>query len=216
MIQITPAILTNNQKELSDLLNRYLDEGFHFIDIDITSADLAGEQTTLSLKDAIQVVEIPEDFSIGWHLMMKEPEESVKRLLTHFEENESLRIYVHQETDLEFLSELEDENYSVMVTVNVDSPLLDIDYYNQFAEVQLMTVEIGKQGAAFQQEAMNKSEQLREWGYEGVISIDGGVNLETAQIISKYPIDRVSVGSYFQNSSDLTSDLQKLEEVLNP
>ena len=50
---------------------------------------------------------------------------------------------------------------------------------------------------------------------KGLIALDGGVNIKTAPLLKNYPIDKVSVGSYFSKSNDLQSDLNLLNQTLN-
>ena len=78
-----------------------------------------------------------------------------------------------------------------------------------------MTVEIGSQGGKFQEEVMEKIDELRSLGYSGVVSVDGGVNLNTAKFIKNHNINRVSVGSYFSKSNDIKLARMKLELALN-
>jgi pentose-5-phosphate-3-epimerase len=52
-------------------------------------------------------------------------------------------------------------------------------------------------------------------GYTGRISIDGGVNLTSAEEIKYWEIDRVSVGSFFQKSKDAQLAYMKLQLALN-
>ena len=78
-----------------------------------------------------------------------------------------------------------------------------------------MSIEIGFQGNRFNKKVIKRVEQLREIGYHKKISLDGGVNLKTANLIKGLKIDRVSVGSFFVRSKNIIKDKLKLEKALN-
>src|SRR5690606_33134550 len=92
------------------------------------------------------------------------------------------------------------DNFRIGITVKAETQMQAVEFYNQFPEVQLMTIETGKQGNPFMPAVLEKSQWLRSEGFTGMISIDGGVSLYTAETIKSYPIDRVSVGSFLSKS----------------
>lgn len=214
MINVTPAILTNDIREVADLFERYVELGFTSIDIDFAEESFVGNKT-VGVKEVLDTISLEVPVSIGFHLMMKNPQDAVEAIMADNTSEDLIRIYVHQEADIGFLEDLDIEEESIGVAIMAKSELKDIEYYDNFDEIQLMTIETGKQGNPFLEDVLERVEELRDLGFDGDISVDGGINLKTAPLISEYEIDRVSVGSYFQTSKDIEGDWQKLQLALN-
>jgi len=227
MLIITPAVLVDKLSDLEHFIDLY-SHYFSRIDIDFMDGSVTSS-VTVTLNEILNIAaNYISNISFGFHLMTSNVElieDFILKLNLIFTKDSNIKIqnfmvYIHQEiltnnlnnNLLEFiLNNLTKESRGVVVSVEQD--ILDLAFYNNFSEVQIMTVQIGAQGGKFQEEALNKITLLKD--YNGVISIDGGVNLETAQIIKKYRINRVSVGSYFQRSTNLQHDLEALDKILN-
>lgn len=221
MIVITPAILTASKEHLEQLLKRYVEAGFSYIDIDIQESGFASE-STLSFADALEVVQaadLPAEISLGWDLKVSQPQKIVATLTELAEKVDyKVRTYVYSSAQIDFLSTIK-LNHHVGVGILASSGLKGLDFYTQFPEVQLLTIESEQQGAKLKVDLLDRATQLREMGYTGSISLDGGINLKSAELVNAYArelrIDRVSVGSYFQESKNIELDKQKLQLALN-
>lgn len=214
MIQICPAILTDNDQEFIRQIKIY-PSIFEQIDIDINidNDNFKGMITA----DLLLIAEQSSDYSerLGFHLMVEKPEEVVKKLLSIDSEFKKSKFYIHQESSFtkEFLDSIPFGKRCV--AVQLESSTREIEFYSQFSEVQLMTVSIGFQGQKFEESSLERAIWLKENNYKGKISIDGGIDLNSAKVIKNYPIDRVSVGSYFSKSDNLELDKTKLNLALN-
>jgi pentose-5-phosphate-3-epimerase len=214
MIQICPAILTDNAEDFTRQIKIY-PTIFEQIDIDI-NIDSDGFKGMVTV-DLPMIAEQSSDYAsrLGFHLMVEKPEALVKELLSLKSEFKKSKFYIHQESSFtkEFLDSIPFENRCV--AVQLESSTREVTFYSQFSEVQLMTVSIGFQGQKFEESALERAIWLKENGYKGKISIDGGIDLNSAKVIKNYPIDRVSVGSYFSKSENLELDKTKLNLALN-
>lgn len=209
---ISPAILVNDSKQLRLHLGRYLAAGIRSIDIDIQESPFASN-STLPFAEAfslVQNLDLPEDLSLGWDLKLADPRDEVEQIVDTFPDQ---RIYVYQNVRNDYLVQI--VQLGVAIAVVGDDDLRDLEFYQQFPEVQIMSVELETQGAKISIEDLNKATRLKEMGYTGLISIDGGVHLETAELVKSYPLDRVSVGSYFQQSEDVQSAYKQLSNLLS-
>lgn len=208
-MNITPAILTQDKEFF---LRLYNDLKFcQSLDIDICRPPFV-QSKTVQISDILNELDYKSQ-DIGFHLMVEDPVTDLK-LLNELNLKETLlRVYVHQESKLEELLDF-DINFSIKlgVAVNLSSDLLDLEFYNRFFEVQLMSVEVGKQGGEFQPKVLEKVDKLRSMGYGGIISFDGGINLQT--ILNVKNVDRVSVGSYFQRSQNQKESYRMLLEKI--
>jgi pentose-5-phosphate-3-epimerase len=211
MIKITPAILTNNIQEFERELNLY-SKHFDLIDIDVNvDFDNFEGMTTASIESVQALIE-NIDTNINFHLMTTKPLYQVT-FLERFVNTYKFKYIIHQEVEIDSkIYDLPQEKLGV--AVKSESELKDLEFYNKFSEVQLMTIHTGFQGSKFQPEILDRVEVLKKMGFSGIISIDGGVNLDSAKFIKETLLDRVSVGSYFSKSSNLQKDLESLNIAL--
>jgi pentose-5-phosphate-3-epimerase len=208
---IAPAIFTDNKKVFIQQIKNYL-KFSEYIDIDINSSSkIFKGSNTISTIDAINILESLDlcEAKISFHLMMDEPDLSCMQILNS---NINLyKVYIHQEANIDNIEI--DERFAI--TVMAQSELLDIEFYQKFTEVQLMTVQTGNQGNRFEPSVLEKASNLKKNGYLGTISIDGGVNEQTAPLIKKYPIGKVSVGSFFSRSQSPLHNYKILKSLFN-
>jgi pentose-5-phosphate-3-epimerase len=207
MIEICPAILTNDQAEFTRELNDY-SKLFSVIDIDINNpGDNFSGLNTVTTEFVANQIKDYSNIRFNIHLMVQNPSIEIEK----FNNKLHLTFFIHQEANINKLVGQDKMN----LAIQVQSKAKSIDFYKQFNEIQLMTVQIGYQGSKFQPSVLGRVEWLRNEGYIGRISLDGAVDLQTAESIKNYDVNRVSVGSYFSKSTDLELDKQKLELALN-
>lgn len=213
MIQITPAILTNNLSLMQQYLVSFLTLGN--IDIDVIQKDYINNET-ITIDELLENDTLYSYEDIGWHLMVNYPENQVVILLNSHYSKKRCRIYAQQEVELKAYLNLKfPEGWNRCVCLEVRSPLRELEFYNQFDEVQFMSVEIGVQGNKFDPSVLSKVDTLRKMGYNGIVSLDGGINLSTAKLLLNHRIDRVSVGSYLSNADDKNLAYNELKKILN-
>ncbi len=214
MIKICPAILVSNKDEFLKQLEVYK-EFFDCIDIDINipGDDFEGEVTVGPLEALLCIGKnIETHFNI--HLMVSNPKAVIEKFLEKECFPKNYRILIHQES--KFKDALDSyPDLDIGIVLKAESDMREIEFYNQFPEVQLMTIVTGKQGNPFIPEILYRVEWLREEGYKGTISIDGSVNLKSASFIRMFEVNRVSVGSFFSKTDQLELNLQKLTLALN-
>jgi pentose-5-phosphate-3-epimerase len=148
--------------------------------------------------------------------MVDDAQNQLNSLLNSSLTQKKIEIYLHQnEGFLATLSSKLPLNWKIGVYVLKDEELNDLNFYNNFDEVLFMTVSIGFQGGEFDTRVLSKVDRLRSLGYNGKVSVDGGVNLETAKLLRGHNIDRVSVGNYFKKSRNVEYDYEELYQALN-
>lgn len=216
MIKISPAILTSEKNEFIQELKifRPIAEQID-IDINIPNDEFEGNVTFDLASVLDQLSKFPGIYGI--HLMVTNPVIFIAQIIDRTEYfTEGSVIYVHQESNLDGVFDINlPEKFRLGISVKAETELNSIGYYNQFDEVQFMTIETGAQGNPFKPEILERVNFLKDNSYEGLVSIDGSVNEKTAEIIKEYPLDRVSVGSYLSRSEDPIKSYKKLDRILN-
>ena len=91
-----------------------------------------------------------------------------------------------------------------------------INYLDKLDLVLVMSVEPGRSGQSFMSSVIYKIESLKkvidEKGYKTVISVDGGINEETARLVKDKGADMV-VSASFLHDGDMLSKVNLLKEI---
>ena len=213
MIKIIPAIL---ERDIDNFIKQVkLFTNFGDIDIDIAENSFAGNET-IGLSEIIDRDIKINNKSIGFHLMVNNPKNQVQMLLNSKYKEKSVNIFIHQESNgIEGIISSLPSNWGLHICVKNESELKDLDFYEMYDGIQIMTVSIGNQGGMFDKDSLKKVDRLRALGYNKKITIDGGVNLETSNLIKQHKVNRVSVGSYFKNAKNISNAFKELDFALN-
>jgi ribulose-phosphate 3-epimerase len=90
-----------------------------------------------------------------------------------------------------------------------------LPYLSQLDLILIMSVEPGKGGQKFLASALEKIKLLvklrKEFEYQYLIEVDGGINLDTAKAVKAAGADVIVVGSFIFNHQDRASLIMELE-----
>ncbi|OGK15956.1 hypothetical protein A2690_00690 [Candidatus Roizmanbacteria bacterium RIFCSPHIGHO2_01_FULL_39_12b] len=210
-MQIIPSILEYDEESFLSIFNSFTQIANRLqIDIVDKTFDL---DSTLPLQEAVTVAS-DNNFgsSLEFHLMTKNPKEDTILL-----ENSSLPIHLVL-LHFDFL-----KNNSVMsnlplgVVVNPEDDINEVvRLYKDSQVIQFMTIKPGRQGNPFLPEQLKKIKHLREKGFRGQISLDGGIGEKEAEQIARleFKPDSIVVGSYLKTNPK--QSFEKLSQILNP
>lgn len=207
---VIPAILSSELTDYRRQIEVY-SSFTSYLNIDVMDGKFV-ENTTPSLKDIMNSIN-DCNVTLTVHLMVENPEEELSSIIA---DRRVPLVYVHLETIEEsFLH----QEYPFDIGL-VISPHTDVESFKQWIlripVVQIMTIEPGAQGNAFQPELLETITTIREWGFTGEIHIDGGVSLDTISQITKYHPDVLNVGSAISHSQDPANEFAKVCELSHP
>ena len=191
-MKIIPAILSEKIKNYS----QYFDE----IQIDIA-------ENTVSIKDVPNL----NNIKIGFHLMVDKPRNVIDDLSSNVN-----NVIIHFESfgDLSMTASIiKEKGISCGLALNPETDVETQDFASQlmhFDFIQLMSVHPGKQGNEFIPDVLEKIPKIRLINAEIPIWIDGGINDKTIIKLKDTDIQKVIVGSYF-NDGDIKVKLNFLE-----
>ena len=165
------------------------------------------------------VVEAVRDLSVkplDVHLMIVDPD----RYLERFRDAGAANLTVHYETCHNLhrtVTEIRKLGMKAGVTLNPHSPVMLLkDILPYIDMVLLMTVNPGYGGQAFIPGSINKIGELRsmidEGGYDVMIEVDGGVDLQNAPVLVHAGVDVLVAGSTVFSSSDPAEVIRRLRE----
>ena len=102
------------------------------------------------------------------------------------------------------------------IAIDIKTPVEKIfPLVNHVDFVQTMGIaEIGFQGQEFDEKVLEQIKTLKEKYSDLIISVDGGVNFDTAQELGDAGVDRLVVGSTIFKSEDIRETINELENVV--
>lgn len=208
-MKILPAILAPTVEELHKQLNK-VQEFSDLLHFDIADGKLVPSTT----PRPSEFPQLSDDKSIFWHLMVEKPLDYLEECLA----TEAAAIIVHAEaeTSPDVLQKFQHNDILIGLAINPDTRVADIKHLiPQTDLVHVMTVVPGGQGHEFLGENLQKIPQLRALRDNLLISVDGGVNLDTIKTVARFKPNYVAVGSFLTRAEDPSTKFAQLKQALN-
>jgi ribulose-phosphate 3-epimerase len=204
-VLVSASILNSDLANLEHELRRVEDAGADMIHIDVmdgvfTESITFGDYVTAKMRPHSR---LPFDT----HLMVSDP----TRLIPLFAKAGSDYITIHEESDCDVaacLKHIRSLGVKAGISLNPATDITRIFEYLPLCDlVLIMSVVPGKGGQAFMDNAPMKIKAVREeadrLGLNLHISVDGGINEETAKLIFDAGANIAVVGSYLTSSEDM-------------
>jgi len=227
MIEVIPAILVENFKELREDLTLYSNIT-SIVQIDITDGNFTpfvswpmhnrDAKTVAGILDGEEGLPHWDKLDFEFDLMIKNAHKQfdffvqlgAKRVVFHIEAEENLEEF---KEFLEGLDMYTRENMEVGIAINTITPIEKIKPFCSIVDfVQCMGIEkIGSQGQPFDERVLDQISLLRKEYPELIISVDGSVNENTAPALVKAGANRLIIGSALIRSHNLKETIKKFE-----
>ena len=224
MADVIPAIIPKSFSDLEEKLS-LVSELVSFVQIDVLDGQLTAEKSwpMIHIPDPDFSRIIKEEDSLPfWEkldfevdLMTLKPETLIDnwvfagaaRVIVHYESFPSAD--VAENTISEFVKKFSNKdsliNTEIGVALNIDTDISAVEkMIGEINFVQLMGIaHIGYQGEPFDERVLGKVRSLRQKYRELIISIDGGVNEESAPRLVEAGANRLVVGSALLKSDNI-------------
>lgn len=160
------------------------------------------------------------DFEVD--LMISKPEDHLdewikvgaKRAILHVESSDNILTLIDKaRADLPVKDSI---LYTELgLAINPDTPNEELDkFLDKIDFVQFMGIaKIGFQGQAFDERVIEKIKNLRAKQSNVTISVDGGVNLETAPMLIEAGVNRLVVGSAIFGTDDPLEAIESFSQI---
>ncbi len=208
-IRVAPSILSADFNCLADEVRRVEKAGASLIHADVMDGHFVPNLTfgPVVIKNLSKVTKLPLDV----HLMIENPE----KLIDSFIQAGSNMLTVHIETiDASGIRALKKKlaacKVKLGVSLNPDTPVSRVSGLIDTVDFFLvMSVFPGFSGQKFIPEAIPKVEKLREI-FGGDISVDGGVNDQTAPELIRAGANILVAGSYVFGAKDAKKAIERI------
>lgn len=212
---VSPSLLSADFSNLAsevEMINESVADWLHL--------DIMDGVFVPNISFGFPVIEAVRDLSdkpLDVHLMIIDPD----RYLERFRDAGASTLTVHYETCPNLhrtVTEIRKLGMKAGVTLNPHSPVILLkDVLPYIDMVLLMTVNPGYGGQAFIPGSINKIGELRsmidEGGYDVLIEVDGGVDLQNAPMLVHAGVDVLVAGSTVFSSSDPAEVIRRLRET---
>lgn len=232
MVEVIPAIMPKSYSDIAEKVSR-VSSFVSLIQLDPMDGKFVPEKTWpyLSYDDSDFVALLSEEKGLPeWNtidyeidLMSETPESDAfdwirigaRRIILHVESTEELPKLI-AEIRSEFGSPREGSvSPEIGIAANNDTRLSEWEELIPFVDfVQVMGIaRIGYQGEPFDVRAIDRIRTLRGQFPELIISVDGGVNGETAPRLVEAGADRLVSGSYIFKSEHIGETIESLKAL---
>ncbi len=213
-INIAPSILSADFARLKEEIDKVAQGGADWIHVDVMDGHFVPNLTigACVVESIRKVTSLPLDV----HLMITNPEKYWK----DFANAGSDYITFHQETVSHpetLIQNIHDAHIKVGMSVRPNTPISTIfPYLKNLDLVLIMSVEPGFGGQKFQPQVLSKVSELRQKeDCPQYISIDGGINFDTAPLAVQAGVNVLVAGSAIFHATDAGKKVQELREKIS-
>ncbi len=197
-MRIIPSILETTQEAFIDAYKNVNDVATHF-QIDIADGVYV-DNKTISTRDVLESLSffMTQGKSFEFHLMCDNPRSDLDLLSTSTITISKIYIHTHGLSTITL-----DETFSIGVAINPEEEVAQLlPTIGKSTNIQIMTIQPGRQGNPFISSQLKKISQLKSLGYTGSISLDGGIGIEEARDIASLTDkpDEIIVGSFLKEN----------------
>ena len=233
MIEIIPAIMPAGFEDLKDKV-AYVANHADMVQLDIMdgkfvkarswpyfSGDEHSFESLLSESEGL-----PEWEKINYEidLMVSKPEDVIddwitagaSRIVVHIESTTEMEEIVKRMHGRFGYGTSRAADVELGIALNIDTPTDTLlPFLEQIQFVQFMGIRtIGLQGEPFDEQAIDKIRNFHNAHPEIIISVDGGVNFETAPTLLEIGVRRLVAGSVIFESSNIPATLEDFKKIL--
>ena len=207
-IKISPSILSIPLDKVAEKIEK-VENNIEYIHIDV----MDGKFVT-NLTNGVEMFETAKKNSnkpLDVHLMVENPVLEIEK----YSGAEIITFHIEavEHTAKDVIEKIKSIGAKVGISVKPDTSVEIIQkYFDMIDLILVMTVEPGYGGQKLIKATLSKIARLRELGFNGLIEVDGGINLDNISEIKKEDVDIVVAGTAIFGADDENSVVSKMKE----
>ena len=216
MIKISASILASDFGYLAEEVSRVTEAGADFIHIDVMDGSFVPNITVGSM--IVKAVKKYTHLPLDVHLMIEKPERYVDEFIDAGSDLLTVHAeaYVHLE---KIVNNIKKSKIKVGVSLVPSTNESVLEYlYDQLDLILVMTVNPGFGGQTFLSSQLKKIENIRnkvnQVNKNIYVSVDGGINLETASYAKKAGANFLVAGTAIFKSEDYKKSIRAIKEAM--
>ena len=208
-IRIAPSLLASDFTDLKSELARAEAAGADWHHVDVMDGHFV---PNLSIgPPVVQSIKKVSGIPLDVHLMIENPGEWADIYAKAGADILSFHYEAAADNFEATLNQFKDTGCKVGVALNPPCGVEVLKpYLKDIDMVLIMSVNAGFGGQSFMPEVLSKVSQLREWGYDGDIQIDGGISNKTIGPCLAAGANVFVAGSYLYGADSMPEALQEL------
>ncbi len=213
MIEIIPAILTDDNAVLKSQLKQAEEFGAQTVQIDFTDGKFV-DSKTLSPDELDAFAVSDNTLTLEAHLMVQNPERYFATLYSLGFNRVSAHMEAMEEPN-RIIREMREYGMEIGFAINPKTPIEDIKaQMHDIDFVLLLSVTPGAQGRRFERETLNKIREIRKNDKDITIEIDGGIKKDNITDISLAGANRIVIGSGIWKSDNPKDEYESLNQLV--
>ena len=212
MIKLTPSLLAADLLNLGREIDQMVKNGIDQMHLDVMDAHFV---PNLSFGPSFCRA-IHRQFpalKIDVHLMMDNPEQYLETFLAYGASSVIVHREVFHDPDA-IVRKIHEKGALAGLSIKPATPVKALLHWLDETDIVLiMTVEPGFGGQKFMPDQIEKIRTLRQAGYQGMIAVDGGVNLDNAPLLKEAGANWLIMGTSYFRAEDPASVARKVREL---
>lgn len=210
IIRIAPSIIAADQTRLGEEARKMEQAGADLLHIDVMDGHFVPNITIG--PDVVKALDKVTGLPLDVHLMIAEPQRYIELFAQAGADYLTVHIEACGSSSAGVLAQIKKLGAKAGISLNPGTPLLKIEGLLKDVDLVLvMTVQPGFSGQKFMHSVLPKIKSLRGM-YAGEISVDGGINGETAGYVRPYGVDILAAGSFVFQAEDTRKAISCLRE----
>ena len=212
MIEIAPSVLAADTLRIGEEVQRVLDAGADMLHVDIMDAHFVpnlsyGPDLCRALRRGFP--DIRQDV----HLMMDNPEHYIEAFAAAGANEITIHVELGEKI-LQAIEHIKSLGCKAGLSVKPGTPADSLFPYLSLIDLRLiMTVEPGFGGQKMMPGQLDKAAFLREKGFFGIISADGGIGPDNAEPAIKKGVTRLVMGTSLFRAPDAALAVAKIRAL---
>jgi len=219
MVELSTSILTVDEETSIATFYDLEVAGTDYFHIDVMDGKFVEKNTKEKMLKYTNYLKQITNLPIDVHLMVDDVQTNISEFLSlepniitfHIEAVKS------KEEIMEFIKQIKDSNCKVGLSIKPETPIDTLYEYLPYIHlVLIMTVEPGKGGQELIPETTGKINGIKEYidknNLDVYIEADGGINLETMNLVKDAGVDIIVAGTAVISSNSFKDTISKIKE----